>query len=80
MAAHTNDTDGTVAIYVRLLGEGTTVSRPTQAERIGSDLFKLIATPNYAPEDEHWEFPPESIVGAETFERDGKKYLLAVEP
>jgi hypothetical protein len=78
MATHPNDIGGTVAIYVRLLDEGTTVSRPTQAERIGSDLFKLVATPNYDPEDEHWEFPPESIVRAETFERDGETYLLAV--
>ena len=67
-------------MYVRLLDEGTPTSRPTQAEKIGDDLFKLLPTPNYDPTDEHWEFPPGSVVRAETMEYDGKKYLLAVKP
>jgi hypothetical protein len=69
-----------VPIYVRLLDEGTPTSRPTHAERIGNDLFKLLPTPNYDPNDERWEFPPGSIVRAKTMEYDGKDYLLAVTP
>jgi hypothetical protein len=45
---------------------------------VGNDLFRIIPTPNYDLHDEHWEFPPGSIVRAETMEYAGKKYLLAV--
>jgi len=65
-------------VYVRLLDEGTSTSRPTQAEQVGTDSFRLLATPNYDPENEHWEFLPGSIVRCETRERDGERYLLAV--
>jgi hypothetical protein len=68
----------TVTIYVRLLDEGTPTSRPTQAERVGADSFRLLATPNYDPADEHWEFLPGSIVRCEAREHDGESYLLAV--
>jgi hypothetical protein len=67
-----------VLIHVPLLNEGTECSRPTQAERIGNNLFKLLPTPNYNPEDEQWEFPPGSIVRAVTVV--GKEYLLAAKP
>jgi hypothetical protein len=80
MAAHPNDIGGTVTLYVRLLEEGTNVSRPVQAEKIGRGLFKLIATPDYNSEDENWEFPPGSVVRADLFERDGNKCLIAVMP
>jgi hypothetical protein len=68
----------TVTVYVRLLDEGTPTSRPTLAEKVGTDKFRLLATPNYDPEDEHWEFLPGSIVRCETREHDGERYLLAV--
>lgn len=77
MAPHENDV-GLVPIYVRLLDEGTECSRPTQAERVGNDLFKLLPTLDYNSEDEHWEFPPGSIVRAVTVA--DKKYLLAARP
>ena len=67
-----------VPIYVRLMGEGTACCRPTRGERIGKDIFKVLATPDYNAEDEHWEFPPGSIVRAATVA--GKNYLLAVKP
>ena len=70
--------NGTVTIYVRLLDEGTPTSRPTKAVQVGIDSFKLLATPNYDPEDEHWEFLPGSVVRCETRGHDGKQYLLAV--
>ena len=68
----------TVTIYVRLLDEGTPTSRPTEAVKVGVDSFKLLATPNYGSEDEHWEFLPGSVVRCETRERHGERYLLAV--
>jgi hypothetical protein len=52
----------TKTIFVELLDEGTTVMRPTQAEALGGDVYRLLPTADYDPEDEHWEFPPDSIV------------------
>jgi hypothetical protein len=52
----------TKMIYVRLLNEGTEVSRPTQAEDLGNGFFKLLPTSDYNPEDEAWEFLPGSVV------------------
>jgi len=69
-----------VTIYVRLLDEGTQVSRPTEALDLGNGLFKLLATPAYDPGDEKWEFPPESIVRVEKRREDSKEYLMAVPP
>jgi hypothetical protein len=68
----------TVEIYVRLLHEGTECSRPTQALDLGSGLFKVLPTPRYDPEDEVWEFPPDSIVRVRPFEFEGKEFLRAV--
>ena len=75
-----NNVKSLVTIYVGLLDEGAPTSRPTQAERIGEDLFRLLPTPNYDPEDEHWEFPPGSVVRTKTMEYEGKKLLFAVRP
>ncbi len=52
----------TVEIYVPLLEEGTPTIRPTMAIPLGGDLYKVLPTPNYDPEDEIWEFLPGSIV------------------
>jgi len=67
-----------VTIYVPLLDEGSPTSRPTQAERVGNNLFKLLPTPNYDPHEEHWKFPPGSVVGTVTMEYEGKELLFAV--
>jgi hypothetical protein len=67
-----------VVIYVRLLDEGTDVSRPTSALDLGAGLFKVLPTADYNPEDETWEFPPGSIVKAEKRNNDAGEYLLAV--
>ncbi len=68
----------TVTVYVRLLDEGTPTSRPTNAVKVGIDSFTLLATPNYDPEDEHWEFLPGTVVRCEAREHNGERYLLAV--
>lgn len=52
-------------IHVRLLGEGTEVSRSTEAMDFGGGLFQLLSTAGYDPQDEVWEFPPGSVVRAE---------------
>jgi len=67
-----------VKIYVRLLNEGTEVSRPTQALDLGDGLFEILPTEGYDPEDETWEFPPGSVVRAELIEDVAGRYLLAV--
>jgi hypothetical protein len=68
----------TVEIHIRLLHEGTECSRPTLALDLGNGLFKVLPTSNYDPEDEVWEFPPDSIVRTEVRRTEGKQLLLAV--
>jgi hypothetical protein len=70
----------TVEIHIRLLHEGTECSRPTQALDLGNGLFKVLPTSNYDPEDEVWEFPPDSIVRSQVRRAEGKEFLLAVAP
>jgi hypothetical protein len=65
-------------IYVRLLNEGTEVSRPTLALDLGNGLFKLLATSDYDPDDETWEFPPNSLVRVEKRIEPTGEYLIAV--
>jgi len=64
-------------IYVPLLDEGTDVTRPTRGVSIRGELYKVLATENYAPEDEHWAFPPGSIVRCVLKELDGEISLVA---
>jgi hypothetical protein len=49
-------------VYVVLLNEGTTCVRPTKGIRLGPNIYGLLPTPNYDPEDEEWEFPPGTVV------------------
>jgi hypothetical protein len=69
-----------VKIFVRLLDEGTDVSRPTDALDLGNGLFKILPIPNYDPEEEIWEFPPGSVVRSERRQSEAGEYLLAVKP
>jgi hypothetical protein len=70
----------TKTIYIRLLQEGTEVARPTQAVEIGNGLFQILATPDYHPHDEEWEFLPGSVVRCESRPDSQGAYLLAVRP
>jgi hypothetical protein len=65
-------------IYIRLLDEGTEVARPTRAVDMGDGTFRVLPTPDYDPEDEHWEFPPGSIVQCETRQQQDADFLMAV--
>jgi hypothetical protein len=69
-----------VEIHVRLLDEGTEVSRPTFALDLGNGLFKIEATTDYDPQLETWEFLPGSVVGSELRWDESGQYRIAVEP
>jgi hypothetical protein len=49
-------------VYVQLLNEGTPAWRPTRARFIKDDIYELLPTEHYDPEDEEWEFVPGTIV------------------
>ncbi|MEK7728391.1 MAG: hypothetical protein AAB354_08240 [candidate division KSB1 bacterium] len=69
----------TKTIYVELLDEGTTVMRPTQGEALGGDVYRLLPSVDYDPEDEHWEFTPGSIVRCLTEVKGNEEILVARE-
>ena len=70
---------GTSTIFVSLLDEGTTVLRPTQGLRVRDELYEVLPTCDYDPEDEHWEFPPGSIVRCVAVDHEGERILVAKE-
>ena len=70
----------TIELHVRLLNEGTEVSRPTRAVDLGGGLCKLLPTPDYDPEEEEWEFTPGATVRCERRSDQQGEYLLAVRP
>ena len=57
-----DDGSPTETIYVELLNEGTSAWRPTMGRRVGPQAFELLATPNYDPEHEEWQFVPGTVV------------------
>ena len=68
-------------IYIHLLDEGTTVWLPTEGEIVDEMIFKVLPTENYDPENEHWEFPPGTIVRCEKLvlhDIQAKEVLVAV--
>jgi hypothetical protein len=69
----------TNVIYIPLLDEGTEVVRPTLGVPVGGNLYRVLATPTYNPDDEHWKFPPGSIVRCFPEMRDGDEVLVAQE-
>ncbi|MFZ5930226.1 MAG: hypothetical protein ACOY15_03305 [Pseudomonadota bacterium] len=69
----------TVTIYVELLEEGTPTIRGTDAISLGNGVYKVLATPNYDPEDEIWKFLPGSLVRCEPRKNFGEEILYAVE-
>ena len=70
--------NSTVEIFVRLLDEGTECRRPTRGVSVGGGLFRLLPTSSYDPDDEHWEFPPGTIVRVKEIRSADSVYLLAV--
>lgn len=66
-------------IYIPLLDEGVSVVRPTQAEWVKDDIFKVLPTDDYDPDNEHWQFPPGTLVICEPEIREDKALLVAQE-
>ncbi|MET4257827.1 hypothetical protein ABIC09_002769 [Bradyrhizobium sp. S3.12.5] len=77
--AKKNDAAGTTLIYVPLLDEGTEVIRPTFGLSLGAYVYRVLATPEYDPSDEHWKFPPGSVVRCALEMRSGGEALVAQE-
>ena len=69
--------DMTEIIYIPLLEEGTSVSRPTKGLALGNNVFEVLPTEKYDPEDEIWEFPPGSIVVCERKNTSVGEVLMA---
>jgi predicted nuclease of predicted toxin-antitoxin system len=65
-------------VYVRLLGEGTLVDRPTSAILVGPDLARLSMTEGYDFADEDWEFKPGAVVRLERRVLHGKEIDVAI--
>jgi hypothetical protein len=66
-------------IYIPLLDEGLPVMRPTQGRSLGGEMYLVLPTPQYDPEDEHWQFLPGSMVVCMRERRDGDDILVARE-
>ena len=77
MSAEMASSTNTVELYVRLLNEGTDVLRPTSGLLLGPDAVQVLATPDYDPTVEQWEFPPGSKVKCVSEVRGGRKLLVA---
>jgi hypothetical protein len=71
----------TKILYVQLLEEGAPTFRPTKAEILGNNLYKLLPTEDYDPEDEVWEFLPGSTVSKkEITDIEGNSMFVAIAP
>jgi hypothetical protein len=69
----------TVPVYVRLLNEGTDVSRPAPALLQKDGSYLLFATDGYDPQDEKWEFfPGTRVICEKKIDQLGNEYLQAV--
>ena len=75
MSAETGSSTKTVELYIPLLNEGTDVLRPTKGLLLESDVVQVLATTDYDPAIEDWEFPPGSRVRC-VFETRGHRKLL----
>jgi hypothetical protein len=77
MSAEMASSTSALTIYVPLLNEGTSVVRPTQGVKLGENLFRVLPTQDYDPDDEEWEFPPGSVVECVLEDRNGQEVLVA---
>ena len=75
MSAETVSSTNTVELYIPLRNEGTEVLRPTKGLLLESDVVQVLATTDYDPTIEEWEFPPGSKVRG-VFETRGDRKLL----
>lgn len=57
-------------IHVKLLDEGTIVYRHLPAKKLTENIYLLQGHDIYDPEDEKWEFSPDTCVFVEQQELD----------
>jgi len=67
-----------VEVFVRLMDEGITTFRPTEALIVGENEYKLLPSKNYDPSDEVWEFFPGTIVNCKKIQIEGVFRLIAI--
>ena len=77
MSAETVSSTDQIVLYILLRNEGTEVVRPTTGIVLGADLFQVLATPDYDPAVEDWEFPPGSKVRCVSEVWGGRQVLVA---
>ena len=77
MSVEMGSSTSAVEIFIPLLNEGTDVLRPTQGLVLGPDEVQVLATPDYDPTVEEWEFPPGSRVRCVTEIRGGRELSVA---
>lgn len=65
-------------VYVQLLDEEVRVLRAVPVMRLEGERYKLLATSDYDPDNERWEFPPGSIVECEMRDSSEGPLLTAV--
>ncbi len=65
-------------VYVRLLGEGTLVYRPADADFVAPDAARLLAPPDYDGAVEAWEFAPGTLVHVQRRVLGGDEVYVAV--
>jgi len=71
-----DDSPALKQIFVRLLDEGVDVWRPIKAERVSSDIYRILDQP-YDRATEAWEFSPGDEVGCEMVSSSDGQILAA---
>jgi len=77
MSVEMGSSTSAVEIYIPLLNEGTDVLRPSKGILCGPNEVQVLATPDYDPTVEEWEFPPGSKVRCCPEKRGGRELLVA---
>ena len=77
MSVEMGSSTSAVEIFIPLLNEGTDVLRPTQGLMFGPNEVQVLATPDYDPTVEEWQFPPGSKVRCVPETRGGRELLVA---
>ncbi len=70
-------TSNTRTIYIPLLDEGVAVSRPTQGVPLPDNVFLVLPTVDYDPDNETWAFVPGSKVICVQEGQAGHEILVA---
>ena len=77
MSVETVSSTNAVDLYVPLFNEGTEVWRPTTGLPLGPDVAQVLATADYDPATEEWQFPPGSKAKCVAAIKEGRKVLVA---